>query len=73
MVETFNVWVYLAQVAPVVLVLGLGVCALWKRVCVLTDELKELIREGHEREKQTHEAFIKVLALLEDVKERLRT
>lgn len=36
----FNVWLYLAQVAPVVLVMGIAIAALWHKNDKLIDDMK---------------------------------
>jgi ABC-type nickel/cobalt efflux system permease component RcnA len=37
----FNVWHYLVNVAPVVLVMGIGIWQLWARNTTLTDKMHE--------------------------------
>ena len=62
MIESFDIWLYLAQVAPVVVVMGLAVVALWKRNNVLIEKI-------HTRDLQnlkTLESILHALLKLEE-------
>lgn len=60
-IEEFNVWVYLAQVAPVVLVMAIAVSSLWAKN-------NELIDKMHEKDKANLSTLQNISKILGDVK-----
>ena len=63
MIETFNIWVYLVQVAPVAVVMGIAVVALWTRN-------NSLIEKIHTRDLQNLKTLESILAALLKLEEK---
>ena len=63
MIETFNIWVYLVQVAPVAVVMGIAVVALWHRNNVLIEKI-------HTRDLQNLKTLESILAALLKLEEK---
>lgn len=59
--EEFNVWIYLIQVAPVILVMGIAIQALWSRNNQLIDKM-------HEKDKDNLSTLQNISKILGDVK-----
>jgi tripartite-type tricarboxylate transporter receptor subunit TctC len=60
--EEFNVWVYLIQVAPVVLIMGVVIKALW-------GENKELNDKINQRDKDNLKTLLEIAKVLKTVKD----
>jgi len=58
MTDDFNIWIYLVQVAPVVLVMGIACYELWRRNNQLIDKI-------HERDMQNLATLEKILSSLQ--------
>jgi len=58
--ETTNIWAYLMNVAPVVVVMSLAVYELWKKNNVLIDKI-------HERDLQNLKTLEQMLAALKQI------